>query len=69
MAVNLYDINDGTVYIIDKQNVNSFYELEIYRQVVMIDGITYDVSNTFADLITDIGSGGGGGGGTIPSNP
>lgn len=58
MAISLTDINDGSVIVINKQDVNSFYELSIYRSVVMNDGRIYDVSETFADLMTAIGSGG-----------
>lgn len=63
MAFNATDVNDGTVYILDRNNVRALYELDIFRQIVMSDGTIYDVSETYDTLTQDIGGGGGGGGG------
>jgi tetrahydromethanopterin S-methyltransferase subunit B len=70
MALTLTDVNTGNPITIEKTDVVSFYDIdELFRRVNMIDGTIHDVSESFATLVSDIGSGGGGGGGTIPSNP
>jgi hypothetical protein len=59
MAISITDVNDGTVYSIDKQDVAAIYELTDYRIVRMDDGKEYDVTETFATLIADVGPGPG----------
>jgi hypothetical protein len=60
--MNVTDINDGTIFFVQKTLVNSIYELDIYRQIVMISGEIYDVAETFAHLSGELGNQGGGGG-------
>jgi hypothetical protein len=60
--MNVTDINDGTIFLVEKTLVNSIYELDIYRQIVMISGEIYDVAETFAHLSGELGNQGGGGG-------
>lgn len=54
------DVNDGTLIPVEKTLVNSIYELDIYRQIVLISGLTLDVTETFAHLSGEIGNQGGG---------
>ncbi len=64
MALTLTDVNTGDPITIEKTDVVSFYDIdELFRRVNMTDGTIYDVSESFATLVSDIGSGGGGGGG------
>jgi hypothetical protein len=64
MALSLTDVNTGATIVIDKANVASFYDIdELFRRINMTDGTIHDVSESFATLVSDIGSGGGGGGG------
>ena len=58
MAMSITDVNNGTVYIVDKNDVAAFYELTEYRIVRMANGTEYDVSETFATLVSDVGGGG-----------
>lgn len=58
--MTITDVNDGTVSTIDKQHVLAVYELTLYRQVIMDDGREYDVTESYATLIADIGNSGGG---------
>lgn len=53
------EANDGITITIDKAEVLALYELEIFRQIVMIDGRIYDASDTFDSLARSIGGGGG----------
>lgn len=63
MALTLTDVNTGDSITIQKTDVASFYDIdELFRRVNMTDGKIYDVSESFATLVSDIGSGGGGGG-------
>lgn len=57
MAMSITDVNDGTVYVIDKNNVAAIYELTEYRIVRMVNGTEYDVTETFAVLTQDVGGG------------
>jgi len=64
MALTLTDVNTGDPITIEKTDVVSFYDIdELFRRINMTDGTIYDVSESFATLVSDIGSGGGGGGG------
>lgn len=61
MALTLTDVNTGDSITIQKTDVASFYDIdELFRRVNMTDGKIYDVSESFATLVSDIGSGGGG---------
>lgn len=55
--MTITDINDATVYVINKQDVAAIYELTDYRIVRMLNGTEYDVSETFAVLTQDVGGG------------
>lgn len=57
MAMSITDVNDGTVYVIDKNNVAAIYELTDYRIVRMVNGTEYDVTETFNTLVSDVGGG------------
>lgn len=59
MPFSATDVNDGTIYSLDKVNVLAVYDLEIYRQIKMIDGTIYDVLESFNTLSQDVGGGGG----------
>lgn len=59
MPFSATDVNDGTIYSLDKVNVLAVYDLEIYRQIKMIDGTIYDVLESFNILSQDVGGGGG----------
>jgi hypothetical protein len=64
MALTLTDVNTGNTIAINKADVASFYDIdELFRRINMTDGTIYDVSESFATLVSDIGSGGHGGGG------
>jgi hypothetical protein len=54
------DVNDGTLIPLEKTLVNSIYELDIYRQIVMNSGLTLDVTETFDHLAGELGNQGGG---------
>ena len=51
------DINDGTTYIVNSQDVNAIYDIDDYRILIKNDGTRYDVSETFASLAHDAGGG------------
>lgn len=53
--ITLTDINDATVYIVNKQNINAIFEQTEFRRVLLYDGTEYDVAETFEALNTDIG--------------
>lgn len=58
MPFSATDVNDGTIYSLNKVNVLAVYDLEIYRQIKMIDGTIYDVIESFNILSQDVGGGG-----------
>lgn len=59
MAITLTDVNTGDPIVIDKNDVASFYDIDLlFRRINMNDGKIYDVSESFATLVTNIGSGG-----------
>lgn len=61
MAITLTDVNTGDPITINKQDVASFYDIDLlFRRINMNDGRIIDVSEPFATLVSDIGSGGGG---------
>lgn len=55
--LNLTDVNDGTIYSVVKADVIAIYELTDYRIVRMNSGTEYDVSETFATLVSEVGGG------------
>lgn len=57
MAMTITDVNDGTVYTIDKNDVAAIYDLTDYRIVRLITGVERDVTESFATLISDVGGG------------
>lgn len=57
MAMTITDVNDGTVYTIDKADVAAIYDLTDYRIVRLITGIERDVTESFATLVSDVGGG------------
>ena len=59
MAITVTDVNDGASIIIDQHAIRAVYELEIYRMIVMANGIIYDVSDTYAHLLGHIPPNGG----------
>lgn len=54
---NVTDVNDGSIYPVDSNNVNAIYELDIYRKLRLVNGLEYDVTETFASLVQDSGGG------------
>lgn len=59
MAITLTDVNTGDPITIDKNDVASFYDIDLlFRRINMNDGKIYDVTESFATLVTNIGSGG-----------
>lgn len=59
MPFNVTDVNDGTVYTITKDDVRAIYDLETYRKIVLITNIILDVTESFSQLVQDVGGGGG----------
>jgi len=59
MPITITDVNSGTTSIINKQDVNAIYELDIYRQIVMNDAQIFDVTESYAHLTQEVGGGGG----------
>lgn len=59
MSFNVTDVNDGTVYTITKDDVRAFYDLDIFRKVILRTNIILDVSESFSQLVQDVGGGGG----------
>jgi tetrahydromethanopterin S-methyltransferase subunit B len=58
MALTLTDVNTGNPITIEKTDVVSFYDIdELFRRINMTDGTIHDVSESFATLVGDIGSG------------
>lgn len=58
MSLTITEANDGSTIVIDKALVIAVYEQEIYRQIVMQNGTTYDASDTFESLAQSIAGGG-----------
>lgn len=59
MSFNITDVNDGTVYTITKDDVRAIYDLEVFRKVILTTNVIVDVSESFSQLVQDVGSGGG----------
>lgn len=55
--MTMTDVNDGTVYTIDKNDVAAIYDLTDYRIVRLITGVERDVTESFATLVSDVGGG------------
>ena len=53
--VTITDVNDGSVYIIPKHDINAVYEQTEFRRVLLYNGTEYDVSESFETLNTDVG--------------
>lgn len=53
--MTITDVNDGTTYVIAKQDVFAIFEQIEFRRIIMYDGREYDVTETFETLNTDIG--------------
>lgn len=53
--VTMTDVNDGSVYIIPKDDINAVYEQTEFRRVLLYNGTEYDVSESFETLNTDVG--------------
>lgn len=53
--VTITDVNDGSVYIIPKIDINAVYEQTEFRRVLLYNGTEYDVSESFETLNTDVG--------------
>lgn len=53
--MSITDINDGTVYNVVKADVVNIYNLDEFRVVIMNTGTRYEVSETFAVLVSDVG--------------
>lgn len=58
MAFSVTEVNTGNTIILDKANVLSVYDLEIYRQIKMNDGTIHDVTESFNTLSQEVGGGG-----------
>jgi hypothetical protein len=63
------DANSGQPFSLPNNSIQEAYEGEGICRLIDINGTEYDVSDTWAQVLSQLtgGGGGGGGGGTIPS--
>lgn len=57
MAMTITDVNDGTVYTVNKTDVAAIYDLTDYRIVRLITNVQIDVTESFATLVSDVAGG------------
>jgi hypothetical protein len=57
MSATFTELNSGMTLILDKNNIQSAYNLEEFCQLIMIDETIYDVSDTWSYVLNQIQGG------------